>query len=124
MLPEKIQHNGRRFLGPSHVIAETNHRAGRSSGGFFGSLGIGAARICAGVNALVMIVEDYVIDDHSSCVEFSRELLAVGTDAADVASVMNMHRSRGWIEDLNLLVAGRGSSDRRLRARIVERAER
>src|SRR5260370_4904296 len=124
MLPEKIQHRGRPFLGPSHVIAKTNHRSSRTGGRFLGSIRIGSARIGAGVNALVMIVEDYVIDNHSGCVEFSRELLAVGTDAADVASVMNMHRSRGRIEDLNLFVAGRMSGNRRLRAWIVERAER
>ena len=43
MLPEKVQHRGRPFLGPSRVIAKTNQRSGSAGRRLHGSLWIGPA---------------------------------------------------------------------------------
>src|ERR1035441_4224164 len=72
----------------------------------------------------MVIVEYHVIDNYSGCVQFARQLLAIGTDAADIATVMDMHGSCGRIEDLNLRVIPGRSGDRLLLTRIVEGAER
>ena len=69
------------------------------------------------------IVEKHVIDDHSRRVQLGRHLLAVRTDAADVAGGVDVHDSGGRIENLNLRVIGGRPRDRPLRAGIIERTE-
>ena len=90
---------------------------------FSGAFGSVPHESVHGVNPLMMIVENNVIDNHAGRVQLAGHQLAVGTDAANVACVVDMHRSCARIENLNLLVARGRTGDRLLRTRIVERAE-
>jgi hypothetical protein len=71
----------------------------------------------------VALVEHHVVDHDSGRIQVTRHLQSVGTDAANVAAVADMHRSRGRIKDLNVFVVSGGSGYRTLLTSIVECAE-
>jgi len=121
MTPEEIENCGRPRSRPAQMMHQADHRGERIP---HAAVGVAAAGRTALVGRALIAIDNYIGDVAAEVFKLFFEQQRVGTDAADVATIVHLVAGHPGIEDLQLTVVSRSSSDGILRTGVASQLKR
>jgi len=99
MTPEEIEDRRRPYLRPAQMMRHADDRAERI---FDAAVGVAAARRAALVGHRLIAIDDYVGSAAAQTAELLCKQERIGTNAGDVAAIVDLVARQRGVEDLEL----------------------